>query len=129
MARGRAGWHIFVVAACCAASLLVGKNAAELLPDPQLWLTESASSEMNGLTYDSTGEVLYEVGYRYTDVYSGAYLGSKSYFMRGIDLATGNTTFVMQNGTDQNDEFHGESLLLLALFRSNPDPYGTYTNI
>lgn len=107
MAGGRTAWCT-LVAACCAA--LLGRNAAELLADPQLWHTESASSEMNGLAYDPVAEVLYEVGYRYTDVDTGAYLGSKYYFMRGIDLATGNTTFVMQNGSDQDDAFHGESV-------------------
>ena len=103
--RGWPAWYS-LAAACCAT--LLGRNAAELLPDPQLWYTESSLSEMNGLAYDSAAEVIYEVGYRYTDVYTGAYLGSKYYFMRGIDSTTGNTTLVMQNGSNQNDEFHGE---------------------
>lgn len=106
MAGGRAAWYT-LAAACC--SLLLENNAAEFLSDPQLWYTESSLSEMNGLAYDPATEVLYEAGYRYTDVDTGAYLGSKYYFIRGIDIATGNTTLVMQNGSDQNDEFHGES--------------------
>lgn len=107
MAVGRVPWYTLVVAATCYAALL-GENAAELLPDPQVWFTESPSSEMNGLAYDAAAEVLYEVGFRYTDVETGDYLGSKYYFMRGIDVATGNTTFLMQNGSDQTDAFHGE---------------------
>lgn len=107
MALGRVpGYTLLLVGACCAG--LLGKNAAELLPDPQVWHTESPSSEINGLAYDAAAEILYEVGFRYTDIDTGEYLGSKFYFMRGIDVATGNTTFLMQNGSDQTDAFHGE---------------------
>lgn len=105
MAIGRVLWRGLLAAACGIVRL--ASAAHELLADPEVWHVDNPFGRVNGLAYDSAAEILYEVGYRFTDFDTGARLHSKQYFVRGIDVATGNATMFLQDGSDAVDSLAG----------------------
>ena len=91
-----------------------GARAVAVLSNPELLYAEPPLSTLTGLSYDSRASVLYEVGWRQTDSETGAFYGRDilKFFVRGIDTRTGQTTFMIVNGTDSKDILYGEQWLL-----------------
>lgn len=80
---------------------------ASSLSDPEVWKTDRRSSQVNDMAYDATSGVLYEVGFRATDYYTGDRLSSREFFVRGIDIVSGNFTLFIQNGSTNTDSLNG----------------------
>ena len=85
-------------------------RVAGLLSDPEILYRDPPLSKVTGLSYDAKAEVLYEVGWRRTDIETGMFLGPRNaeLFVAGINPSTGQTTFVIQDGTELEETLNGE---------------------
>ncbi|CAN0110581.1 unnamed protein product [Ascophyllum nodosum] len=97
-------------------------RVAGLLSDPEILYRDPPLSKVTGLSYDAKAEVLYEVGWRRTDIETGMFLGPRNaeLFVAGINPSTGQTTFVIQDGTELEETLNAvavdeeNSLLFVA---------------
>lgn len=74
--------------------------AGQVLSDPEIWRIDQPRSRALALAYDSTAGVLYEAGFRSTDILTGNRLPAKGIYARGIVMATGVETFYVQSEYD-----------------------------
>lgn len=92
------------------------RATATQLFDPEIWYADPVgASRAYDIQYDSTTGILYEVGMRSMSLHTGEMIGSFDFYVRGHDVATGNVTIALENGTSSWDQFSGGHIAFAGL--------------